>query len=67
MATWNAYLASLSHTPEPLTPAQSREVELKPAPRVFPTVEEALGRYETCGEDDLSTEKRLENYFRNLT
>ncbi len=67
MATWNAYLASLSYTPEPLTPAQSREFELKPAPRAFPTLAEALGQYETTGEDDLSTEKRLNAFFSNPT
>ncbi len=68
MTTWNAYLASLSHTPEPLAPAQARAFDIKPAPQpTFPTLAEAMGQYETTGEDDLSTEKRLNAFFSNPT
>ncbi len=31
----------------------------------IPTLEEALGHYETTGEDDLATERRIQNFFQN--
>jgi len=58
---WQKYVDS-KKIPEPVQAPTPRTA----APQYqFPTVDECLGRYETTGQDDDETERRMQNYFQS--
>ncbi len=71
MTTWQEYLdlqkaqahAEWVARDDADNAAYLAELDRKAA--AFPTLEEALGHYETTGEDDLATERRIQNFFQN--